>query len=227
MKKCVLLFAVVALLIPVSVMAQDPNDGWVKIFNGKDLDGWKANEAAGEFYVNDVGEICGKGGRCHLFYMEELQEFELLIDVYINDKGNSGVYVLSPWVDNDWPTGGFEVQVNATHSDPVKTGSLYDLIKIFESPVPADQWYTMHVTVKGNNLTVKINDKVLYTYVDPTARFARQGQNPQRAGNPGQGQTQPPQRANFKYIGQKGHIALQQHDPGSLPRFKNIYLKKL
>lgn len=221
MKKCVLLFAAVALLVPASVMAQDPNDGWVKIFNGKDLDGWKANSQAGEFFVNDEGEIAGKGGRCHLFYMEELQEFELLIDVYINDGGNSGVYVLSPWVDEEWPTGGFEIQVNSTHTDPVKTGSLYDLIKIFESPVPADQWYTMRITVKGNNLTVEINDKVLYTYVDPTARFAR-NPNPQRNN---QTSAQPPR--NFKYIGQKGHIALQQHDPGSLPKFKNVYLKKL
>jgi hypothetical protein len=211
MKKCVLLFVAAMLIVPVSVMAQDPNDGWVKIFNGKDLEGWKANDTEGEFYVNDQGEIAGKGGRCHLFYMEELQEFELLMDVYINDKGNSGVYVLSPWVDNNWPTGGFEIQVNATQSDPVKTGSLYDLIKIFESPVPADQWYTLHVTVKGNNLTVKINDKVLYTYVDPTARFANSPNLPR----------------GFKYVGQKGHIALQQHDPGSLPKFKNIYLKKL
>ena len=215
MKKCVMLFAVLALLVPVCVMAQAPaGDGWVKIFNGKDLEGWKANSEAGKFAVNDAGEICGTGGRSHLFYMEELQEFELQMDIFINDKGNSGVYVLSPWVDEEWPTGGFEIQVNATHSDPVKTGSLYDLIKIFESPAPADEWYTMHLIVKGNTLTVEINGKVLYTYVDPTARFAR-------------GQTQNPTRGTFKYFGQKGHIALQQHDPGSLPKFKNIYLKKL
>ena len=222
MRKCVLLIAAVALLVPVCALAQDPNDGWVKIFNGKDLEGWKANSDVGQFYVNDAGEIAAKGGRSHLFYMEELQEFELLIDVYINDKGNSGVYVLSPWIDEEWPTGGFEVQVNATHTDPVKTGSLYDIIKIFESPTPPDEWFTMHLTVKGNSLTVEINGKILYTYVDPTARFAR-NPNPQRNN---QNQAQNPQR-NFKYIGQKGHIALQQHDPGTLPRFKNIYLKKL
>jgi len=228
MKKCVLFFAVVALLIPVSVMAQDPNDGWVKIFNGKDLNGWKANDTEGEFYVNDAGEIAGKGGRCHLFYMEELQEFELLIDVYINDKGNSGVYVLSPWIDNNWPTGGFEVQVNATHTDPVKTGSLYEIISIFESPVPADKWYTLHLTVKGNRLTVEIDGKVLYTYIDPTARFAvARGQGQGQGQNPNPNRPQNAQRGTFKYIGQKGHIALQQHDPGSLPRFKNIYIKKL
>jgi hypothetical protein len=224
MKKSVLLFVAVALLIPLSVMAQDPNDGWVKIFNGKDLEGWKPNSNPENFYVNEAGEIAGKGGRCHLFYMEELQEFELLMDVYINDGGNSGVYILSPWVDEEWPTGGFELQVNSTQSDPVKTGSLYDLIKIFESPSPADAWFTYHVIVKGNTLTVKVNDKVLYTYVDPTARFARTP-NPQR--NNANAQNQAPPQRNFKYIGQKGHIALQQHDPGSLPKFKNIYIKKL
>ena len=223
MKKCVLMFAVAALLVPMSVMAQDPADGWVKIFNGKDLEGWKANDTEGEFYVNEDGEIAGKGGRCHLFYMEELQEFELKIDVYINDGGNSGVYVLSPWVDNNWPTGGFELQVNSTQSDPVKTGSIYEIVMLYESPVPADTWFTYHIIVKGNEMTVKIDDKVLYKYRDPSARFARR---PGTAGTAAGGDARP-NVPNFKYIGQKGHIALQQHDPGSLPRFKNIYIKKL
>jgi hypothetical protein len=210
-----MLLAIAALLLPMSVMAQDPADGWVKIFNGKDLEGWKANDTQGEFYVNEDGEIAGKGGRCHLFYMEELQEFELKIDVYINDGGNSGVYVLSPWVDNNWPTGGFEFQVNSTQSDPVKTGSIYEIVMLYESPSPADAWFTYHIVVKGNEMTVSVNDKKLYTYRDPSARFARRGAADGEA------------RPNFKYVGQKGHIALQQHDPGSLPRFKNIYIKKL
>ena len=223
MKKCVLFLAVMALLIPVQVMAQDEADGWVKIFNGKDLDGWKANDTEGEFFVNEDGEIAGQGGRCHLFYMEELQEFELKIDVNINDGGNSGLYVLSPWVDNNWPTGGFELQINSTHGDPVKTGSIYELLKIYESPAPADTWFTYHVIIKGNEMTVKVDDKVLYTYCDPTTRFARA----RNAAGADSNTTARPNRPTFKYIGQKGHIALQQHDPGSKPKFKNVYLKKL
>lgn len=203
--------AVAALFFPMQVMAQDAADGWVKIFNGKDLEGWKANDTEGKFFVNEEGEIAGEGGRCHLFYMEELQEFELKIDVYINDGGNSGVYVLSPWVDNNWPTGGYELQVNSTHKDPVKTGSIYELIKVYESPAAADEWFTYHIIVKGNEMTVKVDDKVLYTYCDPVARFAKN----------------PDVKKDFKYVGQKGHIALQQHDPGSKPKFKNIYIKKL
>ncbi|MDR1383966.1 MAG: DUF1080 domain-containing protein [Planctomycetaceae bacterium] len=216
MKKNIVLLAALALLFPVCVLAEEPSaaDGWAKIFNGKNLTGWKSNETkGGEFYVTDEGEIASKGGRAHLFYMEELKNFELKLDVYINDNGNSGVYVLSPWVDNNWPTGGFELQVNSTHSDSVKTGSLYEIIKIYESPSGPDQWFTYHIIVKDNTLTVKVNDKTLYTYVDPSspeaAKKAAAGEKVRR------------------YIGQTGHIALQQHDPGSKPKFKNIYLKKL
>ena len=188
------------------IQAQDENDGWKSIFNGQNLEGWKTNDTEGEFFVEDA-TILGKGGRCHLYYMEELQNFELKIDVYINDKGNSGVYVKAPWVENNWPVDGFELQVNTTHGDPVKTGSLYNIIKIFESPAPADAWFTYHLIVQGDALTVKVDDKVLYTYVDPAAGM--------------------PEIQGLKRISQKGYIALQQHDPGSKPKFKNIYLKKL
>lgn len=204
--RLILIASILICAFCLSAPAQDEKDGWKNIFNGKNLDGWKANDTAGEFFVED-GMILGKGGRCHLYFMEELQNFELKIDVYINDKGNSGVYVKAPWVDNNWPVEGFELQVNSTQRDPVKTGSIYNILKLFESPSPADQWFTYHLIVEGDVLTVKVNDKVLYTYVDPAAGM--------------------PEIEGLKRISQKGYIALQQHDPGSKPKFKNIYLKKL
>ena len=207
MTKRLTVIASILICLCVSVVsAQDANDGWVKIFNGKDLDGWKANDTEGDFFVED-GMIQGKGGRCHLFFMEELKNFELKIDVYINDKGNSGLYVKSPWVDNNWPVDGFELQINSTHGDPVKTGSIYNILSLYEAPTPADEWFTYHVIVNGDTLTVKVNDKVLYKYDDPSAGM--------------------PEVKGLKRISQKGHIALQQHDPGSKPKFKNVLLKKL
>jgi hypothetical protein len=188
------------------LFAEEPSseDGWRKIFNGENLEGWKANESGGEFTVEE-GMIVGHGGRSHLYYMEELKDFELKIDVNINDHGNSGLYFHAPWVDEGWPVAGFEMQINATHRDPVKTGSLYGIIKIFHSPTEADTWFTYHLKVVGNTLTVIVDDQVLYTYVQPKAM----------------------EESGEKFIGQGGMIALQQHDPGSVPKFKNVYLKKL
>lgn len=193
-------------------------DGFITIFDGKTLEGWKANEKETGFKVED-GEIVGFGGRCHLYYMEELENFELKIDCKINKNGNSGVYVKSTWVEENWPTTGFELQVNSSHSDPVKTGSLYEIIKLYKAPHGDDEWFTYHIICKDQNLTVKVNDQVLYTYVDPAGKTAGLGASPDTAAG-----FRRPLRKN---IAQKGYIALQQHDPGSTPKFKNIKIKKL
>jgi len=184
-------------------------DGWVEIFDGKTLEGWKPNEGDTGFKVEN-GVIVATGGRNHLYYMEVLKNFELKIDVNINNDGNSGLYVKSQWQDANWPTTGFELQINSSHRDPVKTGSLYEVIKILEAPHKDDEWFTYHVICKGNELAVHINGKHLYTYVD------------QRTGPP-----VTPITSQNKRIAQSGHIALQQHHQGSVAQFKNIYVKKL
>ncbi|MGL4593302.1 MAG: 3-keto-disaccharide hydrolase [Thermoguttaceae bacterium] len=194
-------------------------DGWVSIFDGKTLDGWKSNEKYEGFEVKD-GEIFGKGNRNHLYFMEELKNFELKLDCKISKGGNAGVYVKSQWQDESWPVTGFELQVNSSHKDPVKTGSLYNIIKIFEAPHADDAWFTYHIICKGNNLTVKVfsdpkdeKPALEYIYVDPM----------EKGGSPVTG----PITDQNKRISQKGHIALQQHDPESIPQFRNIFLKKL
>jgi hypothetical protein len=145
--------------------------------------------------------------------MEELKNFEVKMDVKISAGGNSGVYVKSQWQDEAWPVTGFELQVNASHGDPVKTGSLYNIIKIFKAPHGDNEWFNYHLILKGNTLAVRVNGELLYLYVDPM----------EKGGVP---QNEKITEQN-KRISQKGYIALQQHDPKSIPAFKNIFLKKL
>ena len=198
-------------------------DGWAAIFDGKTLEGWKPNEGDEGFKIED-GCIVGYGGRNHLYFMEELENFELMIDVKINKGGNAGVYVKSQWQDAAWPTTGFELQVNSSHSDPVKTGSLYDLIKIYKAPHGDDEWFTYYITCNRNTLDVRVNGERLYTYVEPGGAGGRRQQA--QLGAPLQPEA-PLITERTKRISQKGYIALQQHDPGSTPMFKNIFVKKL
>ena len=186
-------------------------DGWISIFDGKTFEGWKKNETYEGFRIED-GCIVGFGPRNHLYYMEELKNFELKIDVKINQGGNSGVFVKSQWNDGGWPIG-FELQVNSSQRDPQKTGTLYNIIKIFKAPHGDDEWFTYHIICNGNTLECRVNDNVLYTYVDPM----------ERGSNPPEGKI----TNENKRISQKGYISLQQHDKGSTPSFRNIYLKKL
>ena len=188
-------------------------DGWVAIFDGKTLEGWKANETYDGFKVED-GAIVGFGKRNHLYYMEELGNFELKIDVKINKGGNSGVYVKSQWQNAAWPTTGYELQVNSSQSDPQKTGTLYNIVKIYKAPHGDDEWFTYHLTCNKDALDVRVNGEILYTYVDPGGARRAQGETSRIT-------------ERNKQISQRGHIALQQHDPGSTPQFKNIFIKKL
>lgn len=222
MKKVCMIASVLFGLFASFVVAQEKQltekekeEGWVSIFDGKTLEGWKANEPTEGFYIKD-GCITGKEGRNHLYYMGmgELGDFELKIDCKINKGGNSGLYIKAPWVDANWPVQGFELQINSSHSDPVKTGSIYNILKFYKAPHGDDEWFTYHVTVKGDTLNVKINDQVLFTYVDPVERAA-------------EGKPQGKITEGTKRIRQLGYIALQQHDPGTIPQFKNIFLKKM
>ena len=208
------IFAVAQAVADAQLTEEMKRDGWVSIFNGTTLEGWKVNEpgGSGNFKVEN-GAIVGTGGKNHLYYMgEQYQNFELKIDVKTSNKCNSGVYVKAQWQDASWPTTGFELQVNCSHGDPVKTGSLYNIIKIYKAPHNDDEWFTYHLTCNKDTLDVRVNGETLYTYVDPGgARGSQSDRITERN----------------KRISQRGHIALQQHDPGGSPQFKNIFIKKL
>jgi hypothetical protein len=101
--------------------------------------------------------------------------------------------------------------MNSSHSDKVRSGSLYNIVRIFEAPHADDEWFTYHVVAKGNQLNVSINGKLLYQYEDPTAAYPTEGDVTEKN----------------KHINQEGFFALQQHDPNSVGSFKNIKVKKL
>ena len=82
MKRLLLVF-LLALALPV--LAADPAGGWVPLFDGKSLDGWKASEKPGTFSVEN-GEIVVRGNRSHLFYDGPVQNhdwknFEVKMDI--------------------------------------------------------------------------------------------------------------------------------------------------
>jgi len=180
---------------------QKPDDGcWLALFNGTDLSGWKASEGV-EWKVEN-GEIITPPKRSHLFTDLEFKNFEFKADCMTLPGSNSGLYFHTKYEDT-FPNTGFEVQVNQTQGDPVKSGSLYNLVKVFSSPVKDNEWYTYHITVKGQQVTVRINDQKLFEYVEPP------------------GVTGPRNKLG------KGSFAIQAHDPKSVAHYKNIRVKPL
>lgn len=178
---------------------QKLEEGWVRLFNGKDLTGWRASEEV-EWQVED-GTIVTPPIRSHLFTEQEFKNFEFKADCMTTPGSNSGLYFHTKY-ENTFPATGHEVQVNQTHADPVKSGSLYFFVKLYGTPVKDNEWYTYHITVKGKDVTVRINDKVLYQFTEQ------------------EGVT------GTRKLGQ-GSFAIQAHDPKSVVRYKNILVKPL
>jgi hypothetical protein len=187
-----------ALCLPPAA-ADDPvstgDEGWISLFDGQRLTDWEASERPNNWTVED-GCIVGRGARSHLFYTgQEFTDFEFRAEVQINHGGNSGMYFRTAFGPG-WPKG-YEAQVNSSHGDPKRTGSLYNFVDVLESKVPDDTWWTQHITCQGNHIVVRVNDEVVVDYVDEANTYAR------------------------------GYLALQQHNLGSEVRYRSLMVKPL
>jgi hypothetical protein len=184
-------------------------EAWLPLFDGKSLDGWKGNEHADQWKVED-GAIATAPTRSHLFYVGpdaehpvEFQNFHLRAEVMTKDNSNSGVFFHTQFQQENWPSKGIECQVNATHPDPVKTGSLYNIVKNYVSPVGDNEWFTLEIIVKGHNAQTLVNGKILCDYTEPKGQIT-----------------------DGKKI-DKGLIALQGHDPKSKVLYRKVEIQKL
>jgi len=197
--------AVIVLLIlftTANLLAkEDGTKKWTNMFNGKDFDGWRAGELADGWTVID-GAIKTAPGVSHLFYEGDFDDFEFVAKVKTTPGSNAGIYFHTKYQESGWPAQGHESQVNQTHTDPVKSGSLYNVIKLYNSPVKDDEWYEHRIVVKGQNIRTYINDKLLFDYTEPN------GVTDER-------------RLSH------GTIALQSHDPKSVVYFKDLKIRSL
>ncbi len=151
------------------------------------------------------GAIVGGGPASHLFSERgDYTDFEYRIEAKINDKGNSGQYIRTEFGPG-FPKG-YEIQINATHGDAVKSGSLYPangidrdekhlVRKANHNP---DEWFTQEVIAVGPKITIMTNGKTMVDYTIPGDKYFT-----------------------------KGHFALQAHDPGSIMSFKKIAVKEI
>jgi hypothetical protein len=201
----------VALVLPARAQTQEP--GWVSLFDGRSLEGWRpAEENPSTFSVRD-GAIVAKGPRCHLFYVgpvenADFQDFELKAEVMTEPGSNGGIFFHTAWQARNWPGKGFEVQVNNSfQTDPRKTASLYKMQDITEPLANDKEWFALHLVVWGKHVAVSVNDKQVVDWTEPTP-------------------PSPPSDRVGRLLG-RGTFALQGHDPGSTVSYRNIRVKPL
>ncbi len=198
-----------ALLLATAARADDPEEGFVSLTDGKTFNGWKtATENPGTWKIED-GAFVTRGPRCHLFYVGEgvpFKNFELKVEVMTEPGANGGIYFHTKYQETGWPKGGFESQVNNTQSDWKKTGSVYDVASVGFAAAEDNKWWTQHIIVEGNVVTVKVDGKVVVQYKEPPGAQAG---------------------TDFERKLGSGTFALQAHDPKSVVRYRHIRVKRL
>lgn len=194
-----------------SAQNTDTNGGWISLFDGKTFNGWKVGQNASTFSI-DSGSIIANGPVAHLFYVgdvknHDFKNFEFKAEVMTTQGSNSGLYFHTVYQDSSWPKKGYEVQVNNSHTDWRRTGSLYAIKDVKEVYVKDNEWYTEQIIVKDKHVTIKINDRVVVEYDEPEAVQREEGMRDRKLSS--------------------GTFAIQGHDPKSKVYFRNIMVKPL
>ncbi len=201
-----------------------PPKGFVALFNGEDLTGWKglvgspksrremsreelaeaqakADEDMRAHWKVVDGVLCFDGKGHSLCTARDYSDFEMLVDWKIQSGGDSGIYLRgSPQV-QIWDTALTRVGAQ------VGSGGLYNNqngprnpLKVADKPV--GQWNTFKITMVGERVTVYLNDVLVVDNVVMDNYWERD-----------------------KPIYPNGQIELQSH--GSLLEFRNIYLREI
>lgn len=204
------------LLLLASVSSAVAQDGWISLFNGKDLTGWKISGDKSTFRIED-GAMVTRGPVAHAFYdgpvrNHDFKNFELMVDVKAAPNSNGGIYFHTEFQETGFPRKGFEVQVNNTfQKDPVKSGSLYHVKDIGADDIKDitkdNEWFTEHITVQGDTVTIRLNGKEVVKWTQ-TSDW--------KGGREGPG----------RVLGH-GTIAFQGHDPNSTVYYKNVRIRPL
>ena len=196
--------AVLSISVVVSCAAAQEETNWVSLFDGQTMDGWE--KVGGDRSVWEVkdGALSGSGAASMLVCTKgPYKNFRYRAEVRINDGGNSGLYFRT--TRRPGFTDGYEAQIDSTHSDPIRTGSLYGMCHVYKKLVEPGEWFTYEVAVqddvwRGRKVTrikVTVNDDELYEYLDFDQQF------------------------------KEGHFAFQQHDPGSKVDIRKVEVMEL
>jgi len=221
MKLLTSMIAVYLLLFTAHANAQGaktkPDEkGFVTLFDGKSLTGWKLVRGRGPGYVVKAGVlVCPVDGGGNLFTEKEYSNFVFRFEFKTEPGGNNGVGVRAP-LEGDAAYQGMEIQIlddgHEKYKGKIKPeqhhGSIYDVIPARTGYLkPAGEWNEEEIMAQGSRIRVKLNGMII---LDADLNNVREEVTLKK--HPG-------------LKNKSGHIGFLGH--GSLVEFRNIRIKAL
>jgi hypothetical protein len=221
MKLLALMITVYLLMFTAEAKAQDAKTttvekGFVALFDGKSLNGWKLIRGHGPGYVVKDGVlVCPADGGGNLFTENEYSNFVFRFEFKTEPGGNNGVGVRAP-LEGDAAYQGMEIQIlddgHERYKGKIKSeqhhGSIYDVIPARTGFLkPAGEWNEEEIMAQGSRIRVTLNGVII---LDADLTNVRE------------------EATLKKHPGLKkksGHIGFLGH--GTLVEFRNIRIKAL
>ena len=209
-------------LLLIAVLAAPTFAAEVKLFNGKNLDGWSrmarhegdAEHAPGFKIANGMLISDPDAPEDDIWYTREKIGNATIRVVYKVDteKANSGIFIRipeAPKSEDDAINKGIEVQIDQSDDDWHCTGVLYSMTKAKARPSkPVGEWNTLEIQMRGPRTTVKLNGVEVTDYdgVTPVPEKVKVYE-PDRGRRP-----------------DTGYIAVQHHGGKGVVTFREITL---
>jgi hypothetical protein len=138
---------------PKLIKTMEPKWGKaVSIFDGKSLNGWKADGQNNNWKAEN-GVLKNTKSGANLMTENTYEDFKLRVEFKIPKGGNSGIYL----------RGRYEVQVaDNDEPSPVNLGGVYGFIKALELPSNVSgEWHIYEITLTGRVVTIVLNGKTI------------------------------------------------------------------
>jgi HEAT repeat protein len=165
---------------------REPPEGFTYLFNEKDLKGWKglvanppkraamtpeelkkAQEEADKLMrkhwkVMD-GILYFDGAGSHLCTVKDYRDFEMYVDWKIEKDGDSGIYLRgAPQVQIWDPANG---EMRSVGSGGLYNNKIHEDKPLVKADNPIGEWNTFHIIMKGERVTVYLNDRLVVNNV--------------------------------------------------------------
>jgi serine/threonine protein kinase/formylglycine-generating enzyme required for sulfatase activity len=155
-------------------------DGYVPLFNGKDLSGWSADpNQQGAWHVEDGNLVGGGAAGASFLYSDrtDYKNFRLRIEARLKGNEYSGLWVRTqippPNAVSKTPTTGYKVELREPADKRIpRTGSIwavgsradgganYNGFTRNEPMVEPGQWFTLEVIAEGKRVSVLVNGQL-------------------------------------------------------------------
>jgi hypothetical protein len=131
-------------------------DGWVTLFDGKNLDNF--NQIGNANWRLEDGVVVADKGNGFLVTKNTYGDYQIRAEFWVDTEANSGIFIRCTDPEKVTGSNAYEVNIWDVRPDPsYGTGAIVNVAKVDPMPKAGGKWNVYEITAKGSTFTVTLN----------------------------------------------------------------------